>query len=170
MNRTILFSVITIFVITFCSCGSDSNKGIEISYDDVAGYASHPTLVTESAHSGKKCLRTDSSNPYGLTFKMKLVDISDKPVEKISIRVWVKTMDIKTSASIVCAVDSDAKNIFRNGTSIKDYISKANDWTEIRFEINLPFFNGPDYTLVIYPYNEGKETVWFDDLSISVAN
>ena len=169
MNKIFLLACIGLSIFLF-SCSDDSTKGIEISYEDVAGYVSNPTLVSEDAHSGRMCLKMDGDHHDGIVYKRKLSDISYLPVKEIIVSAWVKSSSgSETKATLVCALDSADKNVFWNGTDIAKYITSANDWYQMTVTVGLPNFAKQDYKLVIYPMNERKEPVWFDDLSITVA-
>jgi hypothetical protein len=166
MKKINLFTIGLLLIIILSSCRNGIKKGIDISYDDVAGFASHPTLVNENAHSGKMCLRLDSLNQYGMLYRIKISDLSQNPIRQISIHGWARMANIESKATLVCALDSSNKNVFWSGSSITDFVDSPNDWTEVNFEIELPDFTGPDYSLVIYPLCNSNEPIWFDDLSI----
>lgn len=75
-----------------CSEPEKANTTFHISYDDVAGFANQPAIVSNTlAHSGIKCAQVNQESIYGPTYSRKIGDMVNFLPKKIKIKamsVW----------------------------------------------------------------------------------
>jgi hypothetical protein len=67
---------------------------------------------------------------------------------------------------VTVITDQSGQNLFWNGSSIKDFVKKPNEWVMISGEIDLSKYNMPNNVFRLFGWNIGKEPVYFDDFEV----
>ncbi|MGZ4060970.1 MAG: hypothetical protein ACXVPU_18210, partial [Bacteroidia bacterium] len=122
----------------------------------------------EKSFSGKMSSKLSPTVEYGFTVKHVLKDLSFYKNLKsviVSFKCFSEKQD--TSASYVFTInDKNGKSIFWNGVAIRS--NKKRGWSDdtISFEIKPEFLN-PDNTLIFYPWNKQRKTLFIDDVSLN---
>lgn len=135
----------------------------DMEYEKWTGAAS---LVSDMAHSGKFSCRVDSLNPYSFGFVENLKNINDTILPYTNISVWVNYPATGIKSNLVISIDSSGKNIFWLGIPLKDSITVANQWKEIKATVTLPENVMPDNKIVVYVWSEDKRSFYIDDLKV----
>jgi hypothetical protein len=129
---------------------------------------SDPSTSTEKAFSGKKSVKLSPEVEYGFGVNHVLRDFpSYQKLTSVSVSFKCFSQVVDSSAVFVFAInDKNGKQISWNGGVIN--CAKKEDWSDVTivFEIKPEFLN-PDNTLVFYPWNKQKKTIFIDDISLN---
>jgi hypothetical protein len=160
-----------IIVILLSSCANEEKKTGGLYYkcnvDDLVGWVDNPTIIKNIARSGVYCAKTDSLNPYSLAFVNKMAAINDRPLKKCKYSAWVLAKNLNIESKLVTVItDPSGQNLFWNGSSVKDFVKKPNEWVLITGEIDLSKYNMPNNVIRLFGWNMGKEPVYFDDFEL----
>lgn len=166
-------TLLLIFVILFASCAKDKKNELEYFNDleNVKGWTggknNEETIIKGLAHSGQYISKTDSLYKYSFGFTIKLSDLAEQPIKKVKASMWVNVPDIRSDAGLVITLDSAGKNISWTSKSIKDFVKKTDEWTEVSSEVQFPEMKtSKDYSVSAYIWNTGKFPVLADDTRI----
>ena len=150
------------------SCSQRKNNLMySYTYNDLAAVMKEPSLTMEDSSNKNYCLKLNEFVPYGITWKMSFRDI-EKGINKVIVKARVKISSKECKGRIVCAIDKAGKNIFWDGISLLDFAPNPGEWTEVIGTFVLHDFNDDNNVLVIYPLNDGKGDILFDDLTIEL--
>ncbi len=126
------------------------------------------TIVQGDAWSGSSFSRTDSINFYGIGWK----GVVPKSFQHKNIRItfsgYVRLIGEKGKASLVVSILKNDSTVFWENRPIRPRVKEQNVWTSLQDNIVLPGnLTGPDYTLLIYLWNEDATVICdMDALSI----
>ncbi len=168
-----IYNLLLISAILFASCAKDKKNEL-VYFNDLenikgwtGGKNNEETILKGLARSGQFSSKTDSLFQYGVGFTIKLSDLSEQPVKKVKASIWVNVPDIRSEAALIISVDSAGKNISWTSKSIKDFVKKTDEWTEVISEVQFPEMKtSKDYSLTTYIWNTGKFPVLADDSRI----
>ncbi|MEI6123085.1 MAG: hypothetical protein WCQ95_05585 [Bacteroidota bacterium] len=163
-----------ISLLSSCSGSKDARiepGSITISNDlENTGWINQYTLVKDVAHSGKISSKIDSITQYSFGYSEKFKNISDTLPKSVDFSVWVYFPQTGINGSLVYSIDSVGKNIFWKGIPLKDSVKAANQWKEIKTNIELPRKIMPTDKISIYVWNPDKKTFYVDDMKIIFHN
>jgi hypothetical protein len=169
----LFYTLLSVSAIVFASCAEEKKNDLAFFNDleNVKGWTggqnNEHTIIKGVGHSGQYLSRTDSVYQYGFGFKLNLSDLSEQPIKKIKAITWINVSDIRSDAGLVITLDSAGKNILWTSKSIKDFVKKTDEWTEVSSEVEFPQMKtSKDYSVTAYIWNTGKFPVLSDDCSI----
>ncbi len=167
MKSVIKQSLCASIIFLICSCSGSKTPDVLLSYDEVAGFMQHPTLVTNQSHSGKTSVCVSPEQIYGICFKKQLNAISNFSPNKVIISVWVYTENNQSEGNLVVALDDASdKNVYWNALYSKSANIEPGKWTKISSTMDIKKVNNPSNKIVIYALNNGKSKIWFDDVTV----
>lgn len=160
------------------SCGNDQSKSnlrnqyrndLE-SYDGWIGINGFYNLKTGDARSGQHSNQTDSSNIYSISFSKPLIDLSDRPLKKITISTWVKCLSTPANGSYVLSLERSNQTIkyFSFDLNEKDVV--VNEWIQVKGSAEIPVAMPKDAVVKIYFWNKSKSVILVDDLDFTIEN
>ena len=158
-------------LIVFIGLGcSTKQKGLIYfnDFESIKGWTSL-YLNKEPHRSGSFSNKLDSTNIYGLTFKLRFKDISDRSVKKVKVGFWVLLTEMNAQSKLVIQVDDKDKNkIFYIAKNIDEFVKAEKKWTKINLEFTFPSDNIilPDNVINIYAWNLSKKDIYIDDEKI----
>ncbi|MDD5569909.1 MAG: DUF2079 domain-containing protein [Bacteroidales bacterium] len=114
------------------------------------------TQCGEKAYNSKYSAKLTKNSPYGMTIKLKNTQIG----ENIDINVWRFSNDKK---GIIVASSLDGKELYISGEKIIKGETNGWDLINLKFRIEK---NLSKNTVMIYLWNNGNNTVYFDNLEI----
>ena len=161
---------VTVVILAGCS-GSSKQGGLHYfnDFEGLKGWVSNSyTLKEDKAHSGKFVSKIDEVYQYSEGVKLKLSEISSKPVKKVRISAWCKISDMMATGKFVVSVNTPEKaGVFWEAIHLEDNIDEVGTWTKISGEFNIAAWgNKPDNTVVVYVWNTGKIPILVDDMDI----
>ncbi len=177
MKTTPYYSFLSIvspllFLILFC-CGCTSGSRDVVVFDNgfeaQKGWCEMNNVYEGKGHTGRFSSFTNSDYQYGTTFRIKIKDISDKPVTYLRFSVWCYADAIPVTGRIIMSIDKDTvKNVFWNTWELSNTIKEKQKWTEIDGELSLKTndANVPENTLIFYVWSNDKTNVLADDFHL----
>ena len=144
------------------------NTNLFFDFETTTGLSGTETIKQTTAHSGKFACDLTGGKEYGPSVSRKIKDISDVPIKKISLSVWVYPLTDNSNTVLTASV-ANQKNetVFWDGKSSENKNFPKNKWSKI----NAAFFIPPekislDDILNVNIWNKGKTDVIVDDLEI----
>ncbi|MFA5417121.1 MAG: hypothetical protein WC341_01555 [Bacteroidales bacterium] len=126
------------------------------------------------AYQGAYSFVMDSSIQFSPGFKIKYKDINCKEYAWFRISVWVYPVYPlnETSASLIVSFQHKGDNYKYRGIDLdKPEIAsqlKLNQWNKITMDYLTPEVRSKNDNLVVYVWNRGKKSIYFDDLIIEM--
>lgn len=103
-------------------------------------------------------------NPY---LSWDLEKLVEKPVEKISARLWVNPVFMKTTgAKMIMRLDSAGRTVYAKSFNLDDFVNGEETWVQVKGEIMVPEWIPANCTFVFFVFNEKKNFFCMDDLEI----
>ena len=137
-------------------------------FEDGAWPSEQDCLDTLIFHSGKRSVRLDPSREWGPTFASKLSDFKAKGGSRIELSALFRSESLPVGAKLVLSVDKNSKTVVWSGEDIGKYLTAAGQWSRVYMVVDLPAELDGTEEFKIYCWNEKKEKVWMDDVSVSV--
>lgn len=137
--------------------------------ETIKGWANVWGLTDQNKNSGEYALKLDTVQPYSYGFKIKIKDISKKPVRKVKYSGYCLLTNTNAKGNLVFSISGvDKPNIFWLGLKIEDKVKEANKWGKISGEVDLSInqLNNPENTIDMYFWNTSKEIVFADDFEL----
>jgi hypothetical protein len=166
-----LFSSI---LITACSSGNGS-PGLKNTYkNDLESYEGWQGingwyLYDKDAHSGQHCIETNATTAvYSLTYSRKLSALTNEPVKKISMSIWVKTSQLDSKGDYVLSFEENSIILSYFAFSTDNFVESTDKWYQVKGEVELPKGIGKNATMKIYFWNKGQSTILVDDFEFSI--
>ena len=167
--KKILVAGISLLVLNSCTKQTISSDPLHYTCDleMIADWTGQVTLIRKKGHTGDYVSRMDTINPYSISFKKKLGEISEKPVLRAEVSGWLYCNDISASGAIVCAVDSlpGQPSVYMT-EAFNDKIDKAKKWTRISSVFYFPKTTSADFLFSAYFWNTGKQEIFLDDMEV----
>ena len=82
--------------------------------------------------------------------------------------VWIYLPDTATTAALVISFESAGKTIDWYAVPLKDFVKTPNKWMQVVGSRKLPKAATKDDIMKVYIWNQDKNTLYFDDLSVKV--
>lgn len=167
MNKLLLIIGLTCFL-----AGCDEETRVEgdmyfkTTFEDILPFSESNLFVKTEGHSGMFCGKVDSTNVYGIPFKVKLSDVLYKPVTKINFSVWCKFLSNNSSGQFVITLMNGTDQIAWKGVGIGEKIKKLNSWEKISGELIIKDEITPETQLIIYVWNTSLQEFYYDDLEV----
>ena len=140
------------------------------SYAGWGGITGYYNLVAGNAHSGRHAYQTDSIVTYSLSYSMPIRELSEKPVMKIAVSVWVKCLSKPASGSCVVSIERGDQVIKYYSFDLKEKDALVNEWMEIQGTAAIPIALPKDAIVKIYFWNKSKSVILVDDFDFQVEN
>ena len=120
----------------------------------------------DKKYSGKFSNKISDKTDYGMTFYRKGADVpGHEKFKQVRISLQLYSALPLTKASIVYAVTGAPDKVFEY--SQENIIGTPKKWNHLEFIVPVnPSAWGQDALIKIYPWNEGKESFFIDDLKI----
>jgi len=126
------------------------------------------------AHQGAFSFVMDSSIQFSPAFKIKYKDINCEEYAWFRISVWVYPVYPlnETSTSLIVSFQHKGDNYKYRGIDLnKPEIAsqlKLNQWNKITMDYLTPEVRSKNDNLVVYVWNRGKKSIYFDDMTIEL--
>ena len=118
-------------------------------------------------HTGDLSSKVDSANQFSFGFSKLISEISDNPVKKIKISVWVKLENLEKKVALVIAItDKDNKKIFWESQDVNPDVKEINKYSKISAEFKLPEFKNEGALARVYVWNPNGNVANVDDFEI----
>ena len=140
------------------------------SYDGWQGITGYYYLVSGDAHSGQHSMQTDSANIYSITFAKRLSELSEKPVKKIRVSLWVKCLGAPGGGSYVLSLEQGTQTYKYFSFDLKEKDVILNEWMQITGLAEIPAGLPKDAVVKIYFWNKSKSVILVDDFEFTVEN
>lgn len=149
-------------------CAPHEDVPIIITFDDVAGYAHHPSVSRVFAHSGNTSLAVSETVPQSIIWSSSCADLPWKFNNTITLKGWARTGSKNGSASLILSLtDSTKKNVSSDSITLDRTLLKNDIWTEFQKTFSIaPEFTVHD-SMFVSLINSGQGAVYIDDLIIS---
>ncbi|HOY30605.1 MAG TPA: hypothetical protein PKW80_01880 [Bacteroidales bacterium] len=175
MKTIHIFVVITCAIVLFSACSdnkeekNENKAGVTCFSSDMenTGWINQTTLTRETAHSGKFSSRVDSVQQYSFGFRDFFKNINDTLPEKVDVSFWILYPQKDIKSTMVISIDSVEKNIFWQGTDLKDSVQVPNQWKEIKTTIELPENIMQTDRIAIYIWGTDKKSFYIDDMKVT---
>jgi hypothetical protein len=125
------------------------------------------TLQSKVVHTGYYASLVDTGFQFSYGFREKFENIDSQLPKNVTVNVWVMFPELGNNADVIVSIDSLAKNKFWAGLSLKDSVSKASEWKQVRCKFILPKRILPGDKISIYVWGKAKKIFYVDDLSVS---
>lgn len=118
-------------------------------------------------HTGDLSSKVDSVNQFSYGFSKLISEISDKPIKKIKISVWVKLENMEKKVALVVALtDKNNKQIFWESQDVNPDVKEINKYSKISTEFKLPDFENEGTLARVYIWNPNGNVANVDDFEI----
>jgi hypothetical protein len=170
MKNHILLAVILLAALTACKdkATTENSRSYKADMEQNSFWSNTVTIVNQPGHSGNYCSLVDSTNTYSVTFHITLKEIGLPVPKKIKFAGWCKAEKLPCDASLVCSIEKEGQNLVYTGLSFKDFITKPNEWGQLKGEIQVPPNLTGDSQIKVYVWSTKGQKVWADDLEISM--
>lgn len=187
MNNLAFFSLIGALFFMLSSCSNSGNapqietqnssNKVVISSDlenanmQVPGWGNEGTVIAmtdPAAHSGKFACKTSKDFEYTYYFSEKFKNIKDKLPVSVSYHGWVYSTVAKPNFAILCTVKNDTNNLQWSAYPLDQLISHENEWIEFTADFYFTQPLKPDYQFYLGGWNQSKQSVYLDDLTITL--
>lgn len=123
-----------------------------------------------SSHTGDCSSKIDSANQYSYGFCKILSEISENPIKKLNVSVWLKLADINKKVPLVVVItDKNNKNIYWEGRDINPAVKEVNKWYKFSSEYELPKYENEGTKVSIYVWNPNKNNAFVDDFELKFS-
>jgi hypothetical protein len=179
MKKSILFLGLAISAF-LCSC---SSKKEEISvpeaenifintFESVTFWGNNdPRIKKAAGHSGNFVCVLDSVNPFSVTFEANFGKISPQPLKILKASAFVKAKNTNASVSFGAQIvttdpNGQPKTIYLSEAGLEFKTAKINEWTQLKFEAQLPANTMPTDIVKVFAFDRSKEEILVDDIII----
>ena len=167
MNKLLLILLATCFLV---SCNDEKkiegDMYFKTTFEDILPFNESNLFVKTEGHSGTFCGKVDSTNQYGIPFKVKLSDVLYKHVTKVKFSVWCKFLNNNSSGKFVITIMNGTDQLAWKGIGIGEEIKKLNSWEKISGELIIKDKITPETQLFIYVWNTSLQEFYYDDLEV----
>lgn len=129
-------------------------------------WSQYHTVVEEKAYSGKQSSRIGNDQEYSLTFEYPYQDIPRNKRSKIDIQMQIFASAIDHDAKLVIEASGDEMEIYWYGVSLKNLLSKTEEWETIKYTFDIPVELNNAKQIKIYVYNPSRTLLYIDDISL----
>jgi hypothetical protein len=160
----------------FFSCSSESSRNalsFKNDFESVKGWSDTSRLTMNAAHSGMYSSKTDPQDQYSYTFRLKMKDISSKPLKTLHFSAWCYAESLPATGNIVVSIKNDGPNdLFYNATSLENQIIEEKKWTEVtgNLMIDASGINSLNNELRFYLINNSQTPIYLDDCTLDFSN
>jgi len=117
---------------------------------------------------GKYAMMMDSALEYGPTFKAKVKDIFKSTSDILNVSLLGRIAELNDDAQLVVSFDKEGNSYDWHGNSFSFFIKGKDQWKRIFLSVRLPQDVSPEDNVSIYVWNNGKKTIFIDDMQIKV--
>ncbi len=167
---TFFNSAITLFS-RKTNADAERKTTFEMNYDfeEIKPTGKDSLLVsTDFAHSGNNAIKLDKNTEYSPGITEKMEKISPNGIGNADASVWIYLPDTATTAALVISFESSGKTIDWYAVPLKDFVRSPNKWMQVVGSRKLPKAATKDDIMKVYIWNQDKNTLYFDDLSVKV--
>ncbi|CAN5603867.1 hypothetical protein BH11BAC1_BH11BAC1_12450 [soil metagenome] len=165
-------------VILLSSCGGKNNESnlrnqysndmeSYVGWNGISGYYS---IKSGDAHSGQHSCQTDTSFIYSLTFSAKIKELSDKPIKKVNMSVWLKCLSIPANGSYILSIEQGDEVLKYFPFQLKESDAVVNEWVKVSGTAEFPVDQSKDAIVKIYFWNKSKSIILVDDMDFEIEN
>jgi hypothetical protein len=148
------------------SCLHQEYISIIEDFEEPHPYWNGINVVSGEGHSGKKFTRADSASAFSSVYFRPLGTISQKPINRIDIAVWLRANDPSTNAQLVLSIDKSDSTLLYLATKTDETKASPGEWTRISASYDIEEQFPPGSTIKIYVWNTGKGSIDADDFTI----
>lgn len=146
-------------------------------FENLDGWlANSPAVATLSrgkAHSGAYSTMVGPGHEYSLGYDNALSRLSPDWPAKLKVGAWVFLPNDQTKAKLVTELKAPADNgpgLLWDGLELATNVKQYNQWQYVEKTFTLPANAKASHRLLVYVWlADGKEPVYLDDLTISLA-
>ena len=164
------FNAFIIFILLFAVSCKPKQHGL-VYYNDfesIKGWS--PAYLNKSNHvSGEYSNKLDTSNVYGVTFKIKFKEVTDLKIKKLKISQMVLLNSINSQSNLVVEVtDPSNKKVFYLAKNIEQVVRREKKWVKVEEVLTFPSdaITNPENTISIYSNDIGKSDIYIDNVRI----
>lgn len=140
----------------------------KISFDTILdSNTSNVDTLSNVAYSGKYAGVVTSKNEYGVTYKFKNVDISNKENTTVYITSIINAINKPKELLMSVSVSYNNKDLYFFVNDISEFCNQ-NNWTKHENIFIIPKINEKNCDINIFIWNKGKNTILYDDIDISI--
>ncbi len=170
----VIIAVLGLTALLYAGCRSSKGKQGGLIYfndfEEIKGWVKDLNLAKMPAHSGVFSNKLDTAHQYGQTLRLRLREVDPSPLRKVKGTFWCYVKNLNAKGKIAISIDgSDGKNILWTSKEIMDFVKVPNKWTEINIEWGInhaPGLNNVNNMISIFPWNQGKEEIFVDDINV----
>lgn len=173
--------IITILAVMATACGSGNQEKSEASSSNEitfttdlenidsllneipASWKNEKTIAEGMAHSGKFASKIDSTSEFSFVFEQKLSYIDARVPKKVHYTAWIYSDMANTPGSIVVSVNNNA---YYKGFKIADFFPAGKEWKQVSATFELPETLTGENIIKGYVWNQNKNPLIIDDISI----
>jgi hypothetical protein len=125
-------------------------------------------LTNEVTYEGKPSGFVNKKQEYGLTFTLSKLNIFRDSARLVFFKGSFLRKNDLSGCSIIVSVASRDSSLYYNSYDLQDLITKTNQWQDVSLFFQLPKIRQKDYRLELYIWNQGRNTVYFDDTEVAI--
>ncbi|MEI7594312.1 MAG: hypothetical protein WCK02_01090 [Bacteroidota bacterium] len=162
---------LTVFIVASSCCNKEEKKtGTFKKFfnngETEGSWLNTNTLKEGPAFSGTKSAQVDSLTEYGFGFRDTLKNVGDNIPLKISANAMIMRPTEIDDATLVVSVDRGDKNLLWQGTSLKGFAPKPNEWSKLSVQYNLPKDLQATDKIAVYLWNKDKRKIYMDNFEV----
>ncbi len=149
---------------------------IEITNDMENAAAVIPSWINEKtvvavegikAHSGEYACVTNDTSEYGYAYLERIKNINSTLPKVVTVNGWVYTTVTNPKLGIILDISQDNNLYDWKVFPLTNDLTEIGKWVEFKaiFYFDKPL--NPEQTIKIFPWNQSKKPIYFDDLKIT---
>lgn len=145
-----------------------SSSNFYFDFETAEGLSGIETIKQTTAHSGEFAVDLTGGKEYGPAFTKKIKDVSERPLKKIALSVWIYPYTNNSNTVLTASISTDKnETVFWQGKSSENKNFLQNKWTKINALFIIPEDKiDPENLISVSVWNKGKTDVLADDLEI----
>lgn len=125
-------------------------------------------LTNEVNYNGRASGFVNEKQEFGLTYILTNPGMFRDSARLVFFKgQFFRNKDLK-GCSIIASVAAGDKSLFYNAYELQDLITKSNQWQEVNLFFRIPKIEEKDFKLKIYIWNQGRNTLYYDDTEVSI--
>jgi hypothetical protein len=184
--KKLLFFASVALIISACSNSGNKTQSVEpaikneivITNDMENAMAVIPSWYNENtviamnepaAHSGSFSGITNDTLPYGYTYKETLKNLDSRVPKMATVSGWIYTTAANVDFSIICGISEKEQTYNWKAYPLYNILGETGKWIE--FTTSFYFDDkplNPEQAISFYGWNKSKNSVYTDDLKITI--
>lgn len=157
----------SLLVISLLSaCGHSTDKVCTNDFEQMTAWATNPSVIQGTGHSGFYFSTTDSNIEFSATFTRKISELGDKPIKRATISAWLRPIESEANAGLILSIERPGKILLYYSIDTRNTLMRINEWTQLSGKINFPAGIERDDMVKVYVWNHSKKRMDVDDFNI----